>query len=76
MTRFFLSIRRAVLKAVSITLLRTRNPFVTVLACRDGQNHHVLMILKSKSNHLNKGNLNRNNFGSGDLKLKITLKIK
>ena len=25
---------------------------------RDGQNHHMLMILKSKSNHLNKGDLN------------------
>ena len=24
---------------------------------RDGQNHHMLMILKSKSNHLNKGDL-------------------
>ena len=26
-------------------------------AGRDGQNHHMLMILKSKSNHLNKGDL-------------------
>ena len=26
-------------------------------AVRDGQNHHILMILKSKSNHLNKGDL-------------------
>ena len=24
---------------------------------RDGQNHHMLMILKSKSNHLNTGDL-------------------
>ena len=24
---------------------------------RDGQNHHILMILKSKSNHLNIGDL-------------------
>ena len=24
---------------------------------RDGQNHHMLMIIKSKSNHLNKGDL-------------------
>ena len=24
---------------------------------RDGQNHHMSMILKSKSNHLNKGDL-------------------
>ena len=47
----------------------------------------MLMILKSKSNHLNKGDLksksfwkwlfeNQNHFGSGDLKIKITLKIK
>ena len=27
---------------------------------RDGQNHHMLMILKSKSNHLNKGDLKSN----------------
>ena len=27
------------------------------VATRDGQNHHMLMILKSKSNHLNKGDL-------------------
>ena len=44
---------------------------------RDGQNHHKLMILRSKSNHLNKGDLKSksNHFGSGDLKIKITLKI-
>ena len=36
----------------------------------------MLMILKSKSNHLNKGDLNQNHFGSGDLKIKIILKIK
>ena len=27
------------------------------ITSRDGQNHHILMILKSKSNHLNKGDL-------------------
>ena len=44
---------------------------------REGQNHHMLMILKSKSNHLNKGYLkSKNHFGSGNLKIKITLKIK
>ena len=30
---------------------------------RDGQNHHMLMILKSKSNHLNKGYLKSKSFG-------------
>ena len=39
---------------------------------RDGQNNHMLLILKS--NHLNKCYLNQNHFVSGDLK--ITLKIK
>ena len=29
---------------------------------RDGQNHHMLMILKSKSNHLNKGDLKLKSF--------------
>ena len=29
----------------------------TLIVSRDGQNHHMLMILKSKSNHLNKGDL-------------------
>ena len=45
---------------------------------RDGQNHHTLMILKSKLSHLIKGDLNQNqnHFESGDLKIKITLKIK
>ena len=28
-----------------------------ILPARDGQNHHMLMILKSKSNHINKGDL-------------------
>ena len=28
----------------------------------DGQNHHMLMILKSKSNHLNKGDLKSKSF--------------
>ena len=28
-----------------------------MILSRDGQNHHMLMILKSKSNHLNKGDL-------------------
>ena len=30
---------------------------MSVYIARDGQNHHMLMILKSKSNHLNKGDL-------------------
>ena len=29
---------------------------------RDGQNHHILMILKSKSDHLNKGDLKSKSF--------------
>ena len=28
-----------------------------MVTVRDGENHHKLMILKSKSNHLNKGDL-------------------
>ena len=36
--------------------LQTRNTKF-LIAPRDGQNHHMLMILKSKSNHLNKGDL-------------------
>ena len=32
------------------------------LVDRDGQNHHMLMILKSKSNHLNIGDLNSKSF--------------
>ena len=31
--------------------------WLTLPICRDGQNHHMLMILKSKSNHLNTGDL-------------------
>ena len=31
-------------------------------ADRDGQNHHMLMILKSKSNHINKGDLKSKSF--------------
>ena len=55
-----------------------RHGFGILILNRDGQNHHMLMILKSKSNHLNKGDLksNPNNFISGDLKIKITLKFK
>ena len=30
---------------------------MVLVIVRDGQNHHMLMILKSKSNHLNKGDL-------------------
>ena len=33
------------------------NIHLYVFVHRDGQNHHTLMILKSKSNHLNKGDL-------------------
>ena len=32
-------------------------PKMEKVVTRDGQNHHMLMILKSKSNHLNKGDL-------------------
>ena len=31
--------------------------------CRDWQNHHKLMIVKSKSNHLNKGDSKSKLFG-------------
>ena len=31
--------------------------YTFIYIARDGQNHHMLMILKSKSNHLNKGDL-------------------
>ena len=39
---------------------------------RDGQNLHMFMILKSKSNHLNKGDLKSksNHLNKGDLKSK------
>ena len=33
------------------------NIFLACIMCRDGQNHQMLMILKSKSIHLNKGYL-------------------
>ena len=37
-------------------LIRHRHMF------RDGQNHNMLMILKSKSNHLNKGDFKSKSF--------------
>ena len=39
------------------TLWQWMKALCLFLIPRDGQNHHMLMILKSKSNHLNKGDL-------------------
>ena len=36
--------------------------YIYIIIYRDGQNHHMLMILKSKSNHLNKGDLKSKSF--------------
>ena len=33
-----------------------------VVVARDGQNHHMLMILKSNSNYLNEGDLKSKSF--------------
>ena len=38
------------------------NMLYHALESTDGQNHHMLMILKSKSNHLNKGDLKSKSF--------------
>ena len=36
--------------------------YTVMYTCIDGQNHHMLMILKSKSNHLNEGDLKSKSF--------------
>ena len=32
---------------------QSKDGAINIAVSRDGQNHHMLMILKSKSNHLN-----------------------
>ena len=47
--------------------------------CRDGQNHHMLMILKSKSDHLNKGDLkskSKSHWNSNDFKILFEIILK